>query len=137
MLVDISKIKKARQETPNDSYGPPGELSKYNKRHDNDFKDISKISIIPTKEEILSDRLPFLPYSLPYAPHFLPDGAAKLLDTQFRLLREDMLNPIRESISSLVTMLSKNWNISFNSFYDNKFSKELKKIKNKYGDLHV
>ena len=34
------------------SYDPPGELSKGGKRHDNDFKEISKISIIPTKEEI-------------------------------------------------------------------------------------
>src|SRR6266542_406234 len=119
---------RSSEQTDNDkvSYDPPGELSKYGKRHDNDFKEISKISIIPTKEEILCDRMPFLPSSLPDAPHFLPDGAAKLLDTQFRLLREDMLNPIRESISSLVTMLSKNWNISFNSFYDNKFSSNMK-----------
>ncbi|CAG8724363.1 13529_t:CDS:2, partial [Funneliformis mosseae] len=31
----------------------------------------------------------------PDAPHFLLDGMAKLFDIQFRLLREDMLNPIR------------------------------------------
>jgi len=77
--------------------------------------------------------MPFLPSSLPDAPHFLPDGAAKLLDTQFRLLREDMLNPIRGSISSLLSVLSQDWNSSNN----NKFSKELKMIKNEYGDLHV
>src|SRR6266542_4411120 len=126
---------RSSEQTDNDkvSYDPPGELSKYGKRHDNDFKEISKISIIPTKEEILCDRMPFLPSSLPDAPHFLPDGAAKLLDTQFRLLREDMLNPIRGSISSFMSVLSQDWNSSNN----NKFSKELKMIKNEYGDLHV
>src|SRR6266498_5555094 len=127
---------RSSEQTDNDkvSYDPPGELSKYGKRHDNDFKEISRISIIPTKEEILCDRLPFLPLSLPDAPHFLPDGPAKLLDTQFRLLREDMLNPIRGSISSLMAALSQDWN---SSFINDKFSKDLKRIKKIYGDLQV
>ncbi|CAG8591908.1 3194_t:CDS:10 [Funneliformis mosseae] len=102
----------ARQAAAERSYDPPGELSNDGKRHDNDFEEISKISIIPTKEEILCKRTPFLPYSLPDAPHFLPDGAAKLLDTQFRLLREDMLNPIRNGISSFINALSQDWNSS-------------------------
>ncbi|PKY19708.1 hypothetical protein RhiirB3_407251, partial [Rhizophagus irregularis] len=84
------------------SYDPPGELSQNGKRHDNDFIKISDISIIPTIKEMLCDRPPFLPSSLPDTPHFLPDGAAKLLDTQFRLLREDMLNPIRGGLSNFL-----------------------------------
>ncbi|CAI2166537.1 4585_t:CDS:2, partial [Funneliformis geosporum] len=55
-------------------YGLPGEFSKYDKRHDNDLSDISNISIIPTKEEAL------------------------LLDTQFHLLREDMMTPFVKKI---------------------------------------
>ncbi len=118
------------------SYDPPGELSKDGKRHDNDFVEISEISIIPTVEEILCEHAPFLPSSLPDAPHFSSDGSAKLLDTQFRLLREDMLNPIRDNISNLITVLSRHWNSS--SFNNNKeFSKELKRIQNEYGGLQI
>ncbi|CAG8473184.1 15643_t:CDS:10 [Racocetra fulgida] len=43
------------------NYDPPGELSENGPRHDNDFSEISKISIIPTKNEVLCDRDPFLP----------------------------------------------------------------------------
>ncbi|CAI2198328.1 8875_t:CDS:2, partial [Funneliformis geosporum] len=96
------------------SYDPPGDLSKNGRRHDNDFKDISEMSIIPTEGEILCDRYPFLPSVLPDTPHFLPDGAEKLLDTQFRLLREDMLNPIREGIKNFLFALSEN-NTAVNS----------------------
>ncbi|EXX71059.1 uncharacterized protein OCT59_017734 [Rhizophagus irregularis] len=103
------------------SYDPPGELSQNDKRHDNDFIKISDISIIPTIKEMLCDRPPFLPSSLPDTPHFLPDGAAKLLDTQFRLLREDMLNPIRGGLSNFLNDLSQNW------------SKELKKMQDEGG----
>ncbi|CAG8692783.1 14621_t:CDS:2 [Funneliformis mosseae] len=73
-------------------YYPPDELSNSGKRHDNDFEKISKISVIPTKEEILCEYMPFLPFTVPDEPHFLPDGIAKLHDIQFRFLREDMLN---------------------------------------------
>ena len=38
----------------------------------------------------------------------LPDGIARLLDMQFRLLREDMLNPIRLGISRFLKDLVKN-----------------------------
>ncbi|CAG8518815.1 4362_t:CDS:10 [Funneliformis mosseae] len=116
------------------SYDPPGELSKNGKRHDNDFEEISEISIIPTIEEILCDRRPFLPFSHPDAPHFLPNGAAKLLDTHFRLLREDLLNPIRGSISNLINVLSQDLRPSLNN---NEFSKEIRRIQKEYGGLHV
>jgi len=48
-------------------YDPPGELSKNSKRHDNDFVEISDISIIPTNDEILCKRQPFLPSPLRYS----------------------------------------------------------------------
>ncbi|GBC05064.1 hypothetical protein RclHR1_00600027 [Rhizophagus clarus] len=111
-------------------YDPPGELSKHGKRHDNDFVEISEISIIPTNEEILCERPPFLPSSLRDSLHFLPDGAARLLDTQFRLLREDLLNPIRGGLSNLLAALSQEYTSS-NS--DVKLSKEFKKIQDEGG----
>jgi hypothetical protein len=110
------------------SCDPPGELSRDGKRHDNDFKKISEISIIPTKEEILCDRQSFLPSSFPNTPHFLPDGMARLLDTQFRLLREDMLNPVRCGISNFLAALSLSQDLS-----SSKLSKEFKKIQEEGG----
>ncbi|RIA86082.1 hypothetical protein C1645_780424 [Glomus cerebriforme] len=89
-------------------YDPPGELSKDGPRHDNDFLEISKISIIPTKDEILASREPSLPSFMLDHPDSLPDGIARLLDMQFRLLREDMLNPIRLGISRFLMDLDKN-----------------------------
>ncbi|GBB88735.1 hypothetical protein RclHR1_15310002 [Rhizophagus clarus] len=116
----------ARRVDAEKTYDPPGKLSKYGKRHNNDFAEISKISIIPTKEEILCERPPFLPSSLRYSLHFLPDGPARLLDTQFRLLREDLLNPIRGGLSNLLAALSQEHTSSNND----KLSKELKKVQN-------
>jgi len=77
----------------------PGQLSLAGIRHDNDFDEIDRISILPTNGELLSSRPPYLPINNLSAPHFLPDGPARLFDIHFRLLREDMLGPIRDAIS--------------------------------------
>ncbi|RIA89999.1 hypothetical protein C1645_805971 [Glomus cerebriforme] len=132
-LTQLHYKELARKVDAKRTYDPPGELSKNGKRHDNDFIEISEISIIPTREEILCDRLPFLPSSLPDAPHFLPDGVRRLLDTQFRLVREDMLNPIRGGISNFLTALLKDWSPSNNNNNNNKLSMELKRIQEKGG----
>ncbi|CAG8486394.1 199_t:CDS:10, partial [Diversispora eburnea] len=88
------------------SYDPPGELSVHGPRHSNDFTEISKISIIPTTDEILCKREPYLPVASGNDDlHHLPKGAARLLDRQFRLLREDMLNAFRTSINSFLTLI--------------------------------
>ena len=42
----------------------------------------------------------------PGASHFLPKGVARLLDSQFRLLREDMLSPIRGGITNFLRFLT-------------------------------
>jgi hypothetical protein len=98
------------------------------KIHDNDFEEISKISIIPTKEEILCDLPPNLP-SLSDEHHSLQNGAARLLDRQFRLLREDMLKPIRGGISKFLDVLLRNH--YFNLDTDDKLTSELKDVLNK------
>jgi hypothetical protein len=67
--------------------------------HDNDFYDISDISIIPTMKEVTCGSTSALPgnyHELPNA-HWLPQSPERLLDTQFRLLRHDLLGPLRDN----------------------------------------
>jgi hypothetical protein len=67
-------------------------------RHDNDFNDIRKISILPTADELASDN-PFLPRAIEIEERLKgPEGLAFHTDGQFRLLREDMLRDLREEI---------------------------------------
>ncbi|KAJ3886388.1 hypothetical protein GG344DRAFT_69709 [Lentinula edodes] len=82
------------------SYDPPGHLRKDGPRHDNDGVEISTIQIIPTHAEMLCPIPPYVPVTLPDAPHHCrKDSMERLLDVQFRLLREELVAPIRESLS--------------------------------------
>ena len=81
----------------------PGALSNLYPRHDNDSHLIAKITILPTKNEVICARDPYLPLNDIFAPHFL-DGASRLFDINFRLLREDMIGPLRTAV---VTILDK------------------------------
>lgn len=73
-------------------YEPAGSLREEGPRHDNDFEDIRSISIPPTESEMLCPISPFLPANIPGAPHHLQvDSMERLLDIQFRLLREELL----------------------------------------------
>ncbi|QKX54498.1 uncharacterized protein TRUGW13939_01585 [Talaromyces rugulosus] len=74
----------------------PGALSRFGPRHDNDHAVISNIQILPTISEILNDGRPdFLPTR---AHKHHQSGILRLLDSQFRLLREDTSGLIRDSI---------------------------------------
>jgi len=74
------------------SYAPPGNLSSNGPRHDNDHADIREITIEPSEAELVSTTPPYLPANIPDAPHHLrTDSIEKLLDIQFRLLREEFL----------------------------------------------
>lgn len=73
-------------------YEPAGELRALGPRHDNDFEDVRVITIPPTQQEMISPISPFLPANIPGAPHHLGgDTMERLLDIQFRLLREELL----------------------------------------------
>lgn len=73
------------------SSGPGG-------RHDNDFAEINKIAILPTADE-LSAKEPYLPRAHETsALASRPGGLAFHVDSQFRLLREDMVRDMREQI---------------------------------------
>ncbi|KAG0635516.1 hypothetical protein HOY80DRAFT_1011825 [Tuber brumale] len=76
---------------------PPGRLSREGPRHDNDHSDISEIHILPSTEEIQSHRNEFLPLRSLDSPHHL-EGISRVLDFQFRLLREDTSGQLRKAV---------------------------------------
>ncbi|KAF8874384.1 P-loop containing nucleoside triphosphate hydrolase protein [Mucidula mucida] len=68
-------------------------------RHDNDFADFRKISVLPTAQEVVSTAAPFLRTSDaiddPLTEHL---REAIYLDSQFRLIREDMISELRDEV---------------------------------------
>ncbi|KAH9048669.1 hypothetical protein EDB83DRAFT_2317412 [Lactarius deliciosus] len=92
-------------------YDPPGTLrSGGQPRHDNDFTDIRNIRIAPTNEELLCPLPPYLPVLLPSAPHHLPENSMERhLDVQFRLLREELISSIRQSVREIRKDLEIMW----------------------------
>jgi hypothetical protein len=73
------------------SYEGPGAERQEGARHDNDFTDYEQIRIAPTSEELQCRLDPFMPGNFYEAPHPLPAGTMeRLLDVQFRLLREEL-----------------------------------------------
>lgn len=72
-------------------YEGPGEERQGGPRHDNDFIEVAQIKIAPTNEELTSKIPPYLPANIPNAPHtYPPNSIHRLLDIQFRLLREEL-----------------------------------------------
>ncbi|KAF8210466.1 P-loop containing nucleoside triphosphate hydrolase protein [Mycena galopus ATCC 62051] len=83
----------------NITYEGPGALRPLGARHDNDHSEIADIRIAPTHEELISPLPPFLPGNFHDAPHPLPaESMERLLDIQFRLLREELTAPLRTSL---------------------------------------
>ncbi|KAK0443139.1 uncharacterized protein EV420DRAFT_1649417 [Desarmillaria tabescens] len=84
------------------TYDGPGVLRLLGPRHSNDHRDIADIHIVPTHDEMISSSPPYIPVNRPDAPHHLaPNSMERHLDIQFRLLREELVAPIRASISTL------------------------------------
>jgi hypothetical protein len=74
------------------TYVPPGHLRPEGPRHNNDFADIPEISVEPSQAELVCTVAPYLPANVAAAPHHLrSDSMERLLDIQFRLLREELL----------------------------------------------
>jgi hypothetical protein len=70
-------------------------------RHDDDFVDFREISILPTADEILSQQPPFLrPSGILEDSDGEETHAADYLDNTFRLLREEMINEMREEFQT-------------------------------------
>lgn len=74
------------------TYEGPGHLREEGPRHDNDFEPSSEIRIAPTNDELMCRLPPFLPGNFFAAPHPAPPSSMqRLLDIQFRLLREELM----------------------------------------------
>ncbi|KIO17982.1 hypothetical protein M407DRAFT_32349 [Tulasnella calospora MUT 4182] len=72
-------------------------------RHDNDKEDVSQIEVVPTHAELTCPVGPYLPANLPGAFHHLPASSMeRLVDIQFRLLREELIAPIRSSLAHVL-----------------------------------
>lgn len=71
-------------------FEPPGG------RHDNDHMNIGKIKVMPSHQEIMSNRAEYLPTNNPSQWHL--EGADGLIDRNFRLLREDTIGQLRDAI---------------------------------------
>ena len=54
---------------------------------------------MPSIDEAFAPAPPFLPRARPDEPFLREDPEAQLLDRNFRLLREDFLAPLRESLA--------------------------------------
>lgn len=69
----------------------PGERRRLGPRHDNDYEELRSIRVAPTHSELLCGDDPYLPGNFFEAPHFHDlRSIERLLDIQFRLLREDL-----------------------------------------------
>lgn len=90
-LTSASGLNRAVTAALKATYDPPGGLRPEGPRHDNDYVEIQDIRIAPTHQELVSDIPPFLPANFYDAPHpHPPDSMERLLDIQFRLLREEL-----------------------------------------------
>ncbi|KAF2870310.1 P-loop containing nucleoside triphosphate hydrolase protein [Massariosphaeria phaeospora] len=97
----------------------PGHLSVAGQRHNNDFEDIRKIQILPTFQEIICDRDPYLPVLDPSKLHL--SGMDGLIDRHFRLYREEVTGKIRESLRSEVKSKRSNTGLRTNTYYNLEF----------------
>ncbi|KAJ4137229.1 hypothetical protein NW768_002811 [Fusarium equiseti] len=71
-------------------------------RHDNDFADINKIAILPTHDEITSKHQEYLPSTNFTEPHVLDDPLQRHVDSMFRLVRHDILGPVKDILRDLL-----------------------------------
>jgi len=80
----------------------PRDIVMPGERHDNDKADITRISIFPTRAEIMCDVREFLPSTDPDQPHFLTSKLERHIDTHFRLLRHDTFGKLKDSLGGLM-----------------------------------
>ncbi|KAF5654964.1 hypothetical protein F25303_974 [Fusarium sp. NRRL 25303] len=71
-------------------------------RHDNDFADITKIAILPTYEEVVSEQDEYLPSTNFTDPHVLDDPLQRHIDSMFRLVSHDILGPVKDILADLL-----------------------------------
>ncbi|KAL8827937.1 MAG: hypothetical protein Q9191_002883 [Dirinaria sp. TL-2023a] len=85
-ILSVEPRRAPDDETQLDIDGP-GHLSHHGPRHNNDQENIFKIKVLPTADEILSLRRPYMP--IKNGASHTTDDIAKILDLHFRHLRYD------------------------------------------------
>ncbi|KAI0549276.1 P-loop containing nucleoside triphosphate hydrolase protein [Xylaria curta] len=72
-------------------------------RHDNDFANYRDITILPTRDELLSKERPYYLHASSIAEADASIRTSMHLDNQFRLLREDMIGDMREEFRTVAS----------------------------------
>jgi hypothetical protein len=85
----------------------PAHLAKNGARHDNDFLWIKDIKILPTTDEILAPRAPYVPHKGPGASHRLT-GFSRHIDCLFRHLRADNVEKLKDVCYDAAQSLASN-----------------------------
>ena len=87
-------------------YHVPGKISKAmarpGGRHCNDHEDYRRVALIPIPAELDVKDTPYLPLDAD-ANRFLKDEEAHVLDKQFRLLREDLVDPLKHKLAETLS----------------------------------
>lgn len=79
-------------------------------RHDNDFENIRHIESVPTQAEVLCPHAPYLPFNSAASTHHLGEVSwLRHIDTQFRLLRHDMIASLCEAITAFLSGRYQDW----------------------------
>jgi hypothetical protein len=99
--VHGSKPKRAKVACWVTDMEPPGG------RHDNDHLNYRDIRVIPTVEELTCGEKPYLPLASG-ENNFIEDPVARLLDRNFRLLREDAISSMKTNLAEAETKGWKN-----------------------------
>ncbi|PNP79889.1 hypothetical protein FNYG_06586 [Fusarium nygamai] len=79
----------------------PQEVAIPGGRHDNDFAEISDVSILPTQGEITSEHEEYLPSTNFLHLHVLTDPMQRYIDSTFRLVRHDTLGPVNDTLRDI------------------------------------
>ena len=86
---------------PEDTVSRTAAIARPGGKHDNDFADFRRIQLIPTVGEVMADvSTEYLPLENK-ANRFISNDQSHLLDSQFRLLRADLVRPLREKLAEV------------------------------------
>ena len=92
----LSAFKESRDKTIKSEREKQGKRYRVGEKPPNDFRDMP---IYPMREEIMTRERPFLRMNVLKGRY---DNVEHYLDVQFRLLREDFLEPLREGIGEVI-----------------------------------
>ena len=101
LLKDLDAFKQAREDIIRSERQTKGKRYKLGERPPNDFR---MIPVCPTNKEITTQERPFLRKNISRGRY---ENAEHYLDVQFRLLREDFLEPLREGIHETIRNVPK------------------------------